>query len=873
MKLEDIAFIVYDVEVFLHDWLVVFKEKNSNEYISIWNDRDHLDEYLSNREDAVFVGFNNKHYDQYIIKGILKGLKPEEIKELSDDIIAGCDEPWTHPLIEHTYLKMQQCDLRNDTQLGLSLKALEGHLHLNVLESSVDFNYTEKLTREQQKEVTEYCKHDVYATSRLFRIRYRYLETKLQLAEICGCDPIKALNMTDPKLAALLFKATPFTSDKRHYTPPAVIKREYIPQEVLKFFKQINDDKIPDDELFSRNLTYAIGGCEMVYAYGGLHGALPTYEERQTDKRVIVNYDVSSLYPSIMINFNMVSRAIPSKETFSSIRNMRFEAKHTGDTATADALKSPLNKCYGAMKNQYNDLYDPNMQLAVCVTGQLLITMLISRYVDIDTVKIIQVNTDGVMLSVDKTHLEEVEAVNKWWCDLTQLELERDDIEVIVQKDVNNYAMRKTNGKEKVKGIALSRGINAIGAWSVNNNATIIASALKNFLLNATAPEQTINSCSDWWEFQFIAKAGSKYDSAYHVVNDEKIPVQKCNRVFATTDESQGKLYKVKKENGQIAKIENLPEHCMIGNDITKIDITKIDKSYYIDRVYKLAETFKKGQQKMATKQKQEQEQEQDVRSLNVYQKLMLAREEISQLGIKKTGTNDVQEYDYFELKDIVPIQLKVFKKYGLLEQFSMCSESTDVYLERNLTKTTPAHALASVINVDKPEEVISFSASWGTVPPIISKKTGREVNTDIQRKGAEQTYMRRYLKLMVLDLAEKDTVDTEDTDDSEPKVTTVHKPTTPATPEQRKQILAKETNSQADNLQLKALKALIKKLNTEYKTTAPEITKYISELAIATDKLTHSKDDKDKPFSKIECEKAIQDLGKMRDEHEKGQK
>ena len=125
----------------------------------------------------------------------------------------------------------------------------------------------------------------------------------------------------------------------------------------------------------------------------------------------------------------------------------------------------------------------------------------------------------------------------------------------------------------------------------------------------------------------------------------------------------------------------------------------------------------------------------------------------------------------------------------------------------------------------------------------------------------------------MVLDLAEKDTVDTEDTDDSEPKVTTLHKPTTPATPEQRKKILANETNSQADNLQMKALKALIKKLNTEYKTTAPEITKYISELAIATDKLTHSKDDKDKPFSKIECEKAIQELGKMRDEHEKGQK
>ena len=76
--------------------------------------------------------------------------------------------------------------------------------------------------------------------------------------------------------------------------------------------------------------------------------------------------------------------------------------KKAGDKATANALKLVLNTTYGAMLNKYNDLYDPLMGRSVCISGQLqLLEMAIHLIQDCPTLKIIQLNTDGIMVSLD----------------------------------------------------------------------------------------------------------------------------------------------------------------------------------------------------------------------------------------------------------------------------------------------------------------------------------------------------------------------------------------------------------------------------------------------------------------------------------------
>lgn len=67
----------------------------------------------------------------------------------------------------------------------------------------------------------------------------------------------------------------------------------------------------------------------------------------------IVDIDVGSYYPSMMLEYGYISRSIPSAEGYTNVYNTRIKAKHEGDDETAGALKLVLNSTYGAMKNQY----------------------------------------------------------------------------------------------------------------------------------------------------------------------------------------------------------------------------------------------------------------------------------------------------------------------------------------------------------------------------------------------------------------------------------------------------------------------------------------------------------------------------------------
>ena len=151
--------ISYDCEVFAYDWLVTLKDKETGVYTCIWNDNEALKMALS--DDCIYVGFNSKHYDQYIIKAIAAGFAPEEIKKVNDFIIAG-GQGWQCPLLDGIYFRFSNVDIRDDTQQGLSLKAIEGHLGMSVKESSVPFDIDRPLTPEEKAETEFYCKHDGY---------------------------------------------------------------------------------------------------------------------------------------------------------------------------------------------------------------------------------------------------------------------------------------------------------------------------------------------------------------------------------------------------------------------------------------------------------------------------------------------------------------------------------------------------------------------------------------------------------------------------------------------------------------------------------------------------------------------------------------
>ena len=413
-----------------------------------------------------------------------------------------------------------------------------------------------------------------------------------------GIPPEKALYMTNAKMTAAFLEASRREwDDERNYHYPPNLKKERVPPEVFEFFDRMHDPEISDGELFKSKLNFEIGGCPCVIGFGGIHGAVNNYIE-EDGKRIIRNYDVASLYPSLMIKCGYTSRNIPSPESFEKVYNDRLHAKRTGDKRTSDTLKLVLNTTYGAMLNQYNDLFDPLMGRSVCISGQLYMTELATAYVEnCKTIKLIQVNTDGIMFSIDEDEMSKIYAINDEWQTRTGFQLEEDKIKKIVQKDVNNYVMVTMDDKVKVKGSYLTYGISKVGAWNINNNATIVNKALIEYFVNGTPVEETINNCNDILEFQFIAKAGSKYKEAYLLQDGKKIPIQKVNRVYASKNKSHGKLYKVHAETGRAAKIEGLPDYCIIDND-NRLTIDVVDKQFYIDMANKRVSDFIGGERK-----------------------------------------------------------------------------------------------------------------------------------------------------------------------------------------------------------------------------------------------------------------------------------
>ena len=794
---------IYDTEVFEYDWIAVFKNTETGEYHVFHNDNDGVSEFLHDNQDDVFVGFNTKHYDKYIILGIVWDFSTFELKDLNDYLING-GNGWEYQDLKDLYLIFNNVDIMDDMQMGLSLKSIEGHLGMNIQETEVDFDIDRPLTKEELDSTIYYCKHDVDATEEIYKLRKDYLANKVTIGRMANLSDARAMSYTNAKLTSILLKARRREwDDEREYEMPSNLLVEHIPQEVLDFYGRLKDYSIPDEELFSEKLVFNIGETEVTMSFGGIHGDIPYYREKATDDRVILNADVGSYYPHLAILYGYTSRNIPDPKLYADIVERRMKAKAEGDKATANALKLIINTSYGASLNRTNDMYDPLKARSVCISGQLFLLELTMHIVNsCKDVKVIQLNTDGIMISLPKSELDKAQAIMDEWQKRTKFTLETDHISEIIQSNVNNYIEVQTDGSIKKKGLYLVRGISKAGAFNINNNAVIVSKAIEDYLVKNIPIETTINECDDIKQFQFIAKASSKYSRAFQMIGDKEVPTQKVNRVYASKNKEYGKLYKVKKGTEQIAKIENLPEHCIIDND-NHLDISAIDKDWYIQYANKKLNDFlgtmeEKMAETTATKTTKKTEPK-----LNVWQKLNKARKMFLDENIQKSGFNSATKdgFFYFELRDIVPSATKIFNEVGLTQAMHF----------------TDRDAIAHVYNSDNLEEMPAFfSIPFEKQEPIVSKE-GKVVTPKIQCMGASITYYRRYLWQLILDIVEQDEIDSTDTSIKMKKAQEPAKPTYTSV-EERAEIAAElaDPEAYADELMMEGLmsacKALVEK-------------------------------------------------------------
>lgn len=605
----------FDFEVFPKWWCCIFGDmdkdgdlhdaKFEKQHMTIItsDDTDARDKLLSMfyEPNCCNVGYNIKHYDLIILNAIRNGLTPSQVYVVSDLIIRP-DHQWLtkehiklQPFARKALRTIMHYDLMDDNDMT-SLKQKEAIMGLNIYESQVDFN-KEDLTDDDKEETFHYCKNDVWSSMYYFKMYCtQYFNTKLILGKTFNIPVDVCCKSTNAQLVAMALGAI-----RRHYDDVDKVHIDLHPR-IKKYCEDNLPSKVLDYILNNTSeLKIKLFGNDVVFGNGGIHSTLQDdlYIESD-DEYALVNVDVASFYPSIMIQLDLLSRAVANPEKFKEIFDSRIAIKHKKNKTPEDydlqlAYKLVLNTTFGASGNQYLDLYDPYRCSAVCRVGQILLAALANKmYNVVPTIKIIQTNTDGILLYVARNKMPFVTNLINEWQDITNMTLEADTVEKIWQANVNNYLMIEyEDGElvEKCRGAWLKDYTHRPGTPKISATPALIsAKAAKAYLLEGKDVIETIVNDKDIRNFVIPCTKGPTYKGVVQIHADgTEVELLRCNRVIATKDKSKGKIYKYKMYQGEkrLTQIPKVPEYCELFNDdLDKYQLSDwqqiIDYMYYI---------------------------------------------------------------------------------------------------------------------------------------------------------------------------------------------------------------------------------------------------------------------------------------------------
>ncbi len=333
-----------------------------------------------------------------------------------------------------------------------------------------------------------------------------------------------------------------------------------------------------------KHIDVNIYDCNFTFGFGGLHGE---HAKRKRFKNVKL-LDVSSMYPSIIINLNALGDAT---QDYDDIRKHRLEVKHK-DKVLSNALKLILNSVYGNFKNKYSLLYNPMASNTVCIYGQIALFTLCTDLYEAGYT-LVNMNTDGVAFVEDPGKYIDRDYHDIWksWEEEFNLNLELDEFDTWIQKDVNNYIA--TQGDHiKTKGGEVNKVFD--NQFFKNNDARIVQIAMLEKVLN---PEVDIWDILDSHVdepllYQYILKAGRTYKGVY---DENGVKMNNVNRIFAVQDKYAGpKIYKIRQDGGKV-NFPDVPDNMMVWNDdVSKIEDfdKKIDMQHYYNVIKKKLERW-----------------------------------------------------------------------------------------------------------------------------------------------------------------------------------------------------------------------------------------------------------------------------------------
>lgn len=625
--------IIYDIETLKEYFLVVaLIPQEPYRVFKVNKDENSLDAFINFTEkykDYYWVGYNNLRFDSQVIEWVIRNHEywhelssleiTARIHQKASDVIDDANHD-VFPEYRETDLTLKQIDLFrihhfDNKNRRVSLKRLEFEMDLeNIEEMPIDHNKV-GMTKDDIIETTGYCLNDVWATYQFYLVTIGQTDhplykgdNKIELRQDIEQEfGIPCLNYSDSKIGdemikkfycqekGIDYKELP---KKGYFRKTIAVKNciapyvEFQTDELQSFLKRIRRMNLGLQDDFKEELHF----YNNVYSFmkGGLHTENKPKIFEADDEHEIIDWDVSSYYPAIIINNGRYPQHLGSAflRGYQAMFEKRLELKPLAKKdkkikGIVGALKLAVNSVYGKSSDMQSWIYDRQLTMFTTITGELSLMMLIEAY-ELAGINVISANTDGVTIRIKKTLIDKMHEINAWWSELTKYELERADYQKIIFSTVNDYLAIKTDGEIKKKGDFLTDF-----ELHKNKSARIVPLALEQYYVRDIPVDTTIRSHNNIFDFCLRQKASKDfhYEGIDKSTGDKRVYNKLIRYYISNTGE---KLLKVKNEDSQsgaanVSQVEAGEWLTTVCNNLNKNHLLdNINYDYYIERAEKI---------------------------------------------------------------------------------------------------------------------------------------------------------------------------------------------------------------------------------------------------------------------------------------------
>ena len=458
---------VFDTETMPNRTLICAKNVDTGAWFDLWRHEENAPARLKRfitQPGATFVGFNSHSFDSLIVSAFCAGRTELEIKRIADNIITNNVPPWIamrkFALID---VFIDHIDLIEVAPSFVGLKAYGARMHMPRLQE-MPLAHDAFLEPEQEPLLLEYCHNDVDTTVELLNQLEKEVILRVEMSRRYGVD---MRSKSDAQMAEQVYITTMGLQRAENeipahvvYTAPGFLKfRDAGLQHILDSVNGRQFEVSPSTghvklPKFLGDASVKFGTGEYQLGVGGIHSVHDRKVCHTAGDDVICDIDAASFYPSIILECGFVPENLGQRfiEEYRTIYDRRLEAKRAGDKVTDGTLKISLNGTFGKLASRYSVLYSPDLMLAVTLTGQLTLLMLI-EWLEAVGATTLSANTDGIAIRYPKNLDPAIQRAVANFGKVSNFSFEFTPYRVLAMKDVNNYIAVKPDRSLKTKGL------------------------------------------------------------------------------------------------------------------------------------------------------------------------------------------------------------------------------------------------------------------------------------------------------------------------------------------------------------------------------------------------------------------------------------